>query len=63
MYPPFIYAKCYFDISRVSSFHFDGPTLTWLPGRFYSFSDFFARSKGRLRIGVEYNVNMFLIER
>ena len=56
LYPPFIFAKCYIDIARVSSFHFDGPTLTWMPGRFYTISDFFSKTKGKLRIGIQYDV-------
>lgn len=58
-YPPFLFSKCYTDISRISSNHFDSQTLKWLPGRDFEISDIFLRQIGTLGIGVKYNVDSY----
>jgi len=56
-YPPFLFSKSYLLISRVCSFHFDAPKLKWVPGRYFTIRDMFNRLTGKLRIGIEYDVD------
>jgi hypothetical protein len=58
-YPPFIFSKCYTDITRISSFHFDGPSLQWLPGRYFELNDIFTEIRGTMRIGIKYHVHSY----
>jgi len=58
-YPPFLFTKCYLDISRRATFHFDGPSLTWKPGEYFGFNDIFSNIEGKLRIGVQYKIESF----
>lgn len=59
-YPPFLFTKCYLDISRRATFHFESTSLTWIPGEYFSLNDIFTTLHGKLRIGVEYNIESFL---
>lgn len=58
-YPPFLFTKCYLDISRRATFHFDGPSLNWIPGEYFSLGDIFTNLVGKLRIGIEYKIESF----
>lgn len=56
-YPPFLFSKSYLSITRICSFHFDSPKLQWVPGRYFTLSDMFEKEIGKLRIGVEFEVD------
>jgi ABC-type multidrug transport system ATPase subunit len=56
-YPPFLFSVSYLTISRICSFHFDSPKLQWVSGRYFSFNDIFVKESGKLRLGVNYEVN------
>lgn len=58
-YPPFLFTKCYLDISRRATFHFDSPSLTWKPGKYFSIFDIFSNIEGKLRIGIHYKIESF----
>jgi hypothetical protein len=59
LYPPFLYTKCYLDISRRATFHFDSPSLSWKQGEYFSLNDIFSNLEGKLRIGVQYKIESF----
>jgi hypothetical protein len=58
-YPPFLFAKCYLDISKVASMHFDIATLMWVEGKYYQLSDIFYEYEGNLRIGIKYSIDSY----
>ena len=57
LYPPFLFSKSFLVMSRINSFHFDGPALQWVPGRYFSTEDLFTNVRGKLRIGIEYEID------
>jgi hypothetical protein len=59
MYPPFLFSKCYLDIARVSSYHFDSPSLMWVPGKYYELANMFEENIGELRIGIKFHVDSY----
>jgi hypothetical protein len=59
-YPPFLFSKCYTDVARISSYHFDSHSLQWVPGRLFELNDVLYGPRGTLRIGIRYSVDSFL---
>jgi ABC-type multidrug transport system ATPase subunit len=60
-YPPFLFSKSYLNIYRICSYHFDSPKLQWVPGRYFELKDIFEEEIGKLRIGVEFEVESLLV--
>lgn len=60
-YPPFLFSKSYLNIYRICSYHFDSPKLQWVPGRYFELNDIFEKEIGKLRIGVEFEVESLFV--
>ena len=54
-YPPFLMAKCFSDIVRLSGYDFSGTQFRWVLGPGYTWNDFVSRKVGKDALNVAFD--------